>query len=174
MDVLAHGLWSNIALYKKYPTDSKKRWIAVAFGVLPDIIPFAPSTIYLFLHGFRFNIQEALYSQSWIYMWAREAYNFTHSLVIFAAVTILVMILRKGRIYWPMLAWGLHILMDMPTHPDFYRTPFLFPLSSYKLPAGFGMSWAHAAIMIPQYVFFAGWYLWYFIKQRRLRVTSDK
>jgi hypothetical protein len=166
MDVIAHGLWSNIALYKKYPNEPKKRWIGVAFGVLPDIIPFAPSFIYLFITGVRFNMQDALYSQHWVHMWAREAYNYTHSLVIFAAVVIVVTLLRKGRVYWPMLTWGLHILMDIPTHPNFYNTPFLFPVSGFKFQ-NLGLPWSHAYIMIPQYAIFAVWYGWWFVRGRK-------
>lgn len=165
MDILAHGLWSNVALYKKYPTDVKKRLIAVLFGVLPDIIPFAPSFIYFLLSKANFDFYSALYSQDWIFVWGRVAYNFTHSFVIFVIAMVIVMVLRRGQIFWPMLAWGLHILMDMFTHPNFFRTPFLFPISDFSVP--FGVSWGHPLIMIPQYSFFAAWYIWWYLKGRK-------
>ncbi|MBI3232259.1 MAG: hypothetical protein HYZ51_04235 [Candidatus Doudnabacteria bacterium] len=170
MDILAHGLWSNIALYKKYPGDYQKRLVAVLFGVLPDVIPFVPSVTYLLLNRAQFSFYNALYSQAWVFVWARGVYNFTHSFVIFVLVSVIVMVARKGRIYWPMLAWGLHILMDLFTHPNFFRTPFLFPISTYRVP--FGLSWGHPAIMIPQYSFFLVWYAWWFIKSRKLKVIG--
>lgn len=165
MDILAHGLWSNILVYKKYPSDYKKRLIAVLFGVLPDIIPFAPSFLCLWFSKTQFDFYNALYSQDWVFVWGRQAYNYTHSLVVFVIVMVIVMVFRKGRMYWPILAWGLHILMDLFTHPNFFQTPFLFPLSDYRAP--FGISWGHPLIMIPQYTFFAVWYVWWFLKGRK-------
>lgn len=164
MDILAHGLWSNIALYKKYPQNGKKRLIAVLFGVFPDIIPFVPSFIYLIFNRTGFDMYAALYSTDWVFVWAREAYNYTHSFVIFAAVAGIIWAARR-EFYWPMVAWGIHIALDLFTHPDFFNTPFLFPLSDYKIT--FGLSWGHSAIMIPQYSFFAVWFLWYFLKRKR-------
>lgn len=201
MDILAHGLWSNILVYKKYPRNYKPRLIAVLFGVLPDIIPFVPSTIFLLFSRAQFDFYTALYSQDWIFVWGREAYNYTHSFVVFIAATLIVMVFSKGKVYphtklmqvnpqssrenvlrykkfklwlgefgvgvyWPILAWGLHILMDLFTHPNFFRTPFLFPLSNYRIP--FGLSWGHPLIMIPQYAFFAAWYCWWFLKKRKM------
>ncbi len=172
MDTLAHGLWGNIIVYKKYPQNPKMRWIAVAFGMLPDLIPFAPLFIYTIFTG-RFGGPENWNFSHWTLNWAPEAYNYTHSLVIFAFTGFCVALYRKIKykaqgfnlIYFPMLAWGFHILLDIPTHPNFYNTPFLFPLSDYKIT--WGLSWGHPIILIPQYVFFAVWYSWRFLKGRK-------
>ena len=48
-----------------------------------------------------------------------------------------------------MLAWGLHIVIDFFTHPDFFQTPILFPLSDYKYYGG--ISWAHPVFMAVNY-----------------------
>ncbi|OGD41896.1 hypothetical protein A3I82_01615 [Candidatus Azambacteria bacterium RIFCSPLOWO2_02_FULL_42_10] len=66
-------------------------------------------------------------------------YNFTHSIFIFAAAFIVVWFIRKKPML-EMLAWGLHILLDIPTHNNtFFPTPFLFPFSSYTFD---GVLWA--------------------------------
>lgn len=169
MDILAHGLWSNILVYKKFPKQPKLRFVAVLFGILPDLIPFAPLFIYMIFK--RLQFWDVIGLNHWTVLYAPEAYNFTHSFVIFLCVFLIVTILRKGRIYWPMLAWFLHILMDLFTHPDFYRTPFLFPISHYKI--SFGLSWGHPAIMIPQYLFFAVWYLWWFLRGRKQAKVNE-
>ncbi len=166
MDILAHGLWSNTALYYKYPNNNKQRLTAVLFGVLPDIIPFTPSFFYLLFAKTEFDFYSALHSQEWFYVWGREAYNFTHSFIIFIIVAAGLWVFKKN-FYWPILAWGLHILMDLFTHPDFFKTPFLFPISDYKI--AFGIDWGHPIIMIPQYAFFAGWYSWWILKKLRIK-----
>lgn len=163
MDVLSHGLWGNIFVYKKLKNEPKQRWLAVVFGMLPDIIPFAPSFIYTILS--RQEFMSIFLSSHWTVRFAAEAYNYTHSLVIFSLVASAVFLLKRGKFYWPLLAWGIHILMDIPTHPDFYQTPFLFPLSEYKVT--FGASWAAWWIFIPNWTLIILWYAWWYFKGRR-------
>ncbi len=163
MDVFSHGLWGNIIVYKKLKNQPRHRWVAVAFGMLPDLIPFAPSFVYILVT--RKEFWTLFSSNHWTVTFAEQGYNFTHSLVLFAIATLVVFALRKGRLYWPMLAWGLHILMDIPTHPDFYRTPFLFPISDYRVP--FGVSWGTWWIFIPNWILLISWYAWWYFKGRK-------
>jgi membrane-bound metal-dependent hydrolase YbcI (DUF457 family) len=145
MDIFNHGLWSYIAFNKK---PKKESFTAVAFGVLPDLIPFTPVTLYMLFHRITFDPSIYNGATAWVYRFAYEAYNYTHSLVIFAVVFLLVYAIRRKPL-WPMLAWGLHVLMDIPTHPDFFRTPFLYPISDYRLP--WGISWANPIFMVVNY-----------------------
>jgi hypothetical protein len=133
MDVLAHVLWTNAAFYKKYKKQKTQRYLAVLFGVLPDIVSFTPATIYLLFHRVAFN-PESYQSSSplWYIRYSYESYNFTHSLVIFAAVFLLVMLVRKGQPYWPLLGWALHIVIDIFTHKDFFSYSVFIPF--IKLP----------------------------------------
>ena len=56
-------------------------------------------------------------------------YNVTHSFVLFLAVFALLWLWTK-RPVWELGAWGLHVLVDIPTHSfAFFPTPFLWPLS---------------------------------------------
>ncbi len=157
MDILAHALWTNLAYYKKYKYDLKDRLWAVFFGIMPDLISFTPVTLWAFFNHPRFDMQTALTSHAWVYVWARESYNYTHSLVSFAVVVLIVLAFRKGRMYWPLVGWFLHIFIDMFTHPDFYRTPIFYPLSNFHNP--YGITWANPIFMLVNYTAIALLYI---------------
>jgi hypothetical protein len=164
MDVFAHTLWTNAVFSKKYPQDRKNRYIAAFFGVAPDLVGFTPAFLYMIFHGIRFSKAVAIYSNHWSFGFAREAYNYSHSLVMFLIVMVIVIVARRGRIYWPLLGWGFHILLDIPTHPDFFSTPFLFPLSNYRFTHG--ISWSHQTFMIVNYSLLAALYLYLVLRNR--------
>jgi membrane-bound metal-dependent hydrolase YbcI (DUF457 family) len=149
MDVFAHVLWTNAVFYKKYKHNKRERYIAAFFGVLPDLLSFTPVFFFFLVSGFRFTPEALLSSSNWAVRYAQESYNFTHSLVIFAALFLLVTLLRKGKVYWPMLGWALHIGIDIFTHHNFYETPFLFPLSSFR--NNFSISWGQPVFMLLNY-----------------------
>lgn len=163
MDILAHALWTNLAYYKKYKNELRDRLWAVFFGIAPDLVSFTPATIFALLFRPKFDLQSLLSSQNWVYVWARESYNYTHSLVSFVIVMVIVMLVRKGKPYWPLLGWALHIFIDIFTHHNFYETPFLFPLSHFK--NSFSVSWAepwfmainYGSILILYILIFAVW-----------------
>lgn len=148
MDILAHALWTNAAFYKKYQFKLKTRLLTALIGVLPDLASFTPATLYLFFSRQRFG-PNLFSSDLWVFRYAAESYNYTHSLVIFIVVLAVVTAIRKGKVYLPMLGWGLHILIDIPTHKGFYETPFLFPVSDYRFTHG--MPWAEPAFMFINY-----------------------
>jgi hypothetical protein len=69
--------------------------------------------------------------------------------VIFAVVVLSLYIWRK-KVPWLLLPWGIHILMDIPTHTDFFPTPFLFPLSDWHFP--WGISWAEGWLLLADWI----------------------
>lgn len=160
MDVIAHTLWTNAIFYVKYARQRRMRYWAAFFGVAPDLIGFAPLFIYLLISS-GFSRQWYTVQDHWTAQFANHIYSYTHSLVIFAAVLLAVTVIgnvwlrlrdRAGFrfwFFWPLLGWGLHILIDIPTHPDFYRTPLLFPLSDFRMQGG--VSWAHPVFMAINY-----------------------
>jgi membrane-bound metal-dependent hydrolase YbcI (DUF457 family) len=178
MDVLAHTLWTNALFHLKYRNQRRLRYLAAFFGVAPDLIGFTPLFIYLVLSGRMFSGERFPFeATNWTFQFASQAYNFTHSLVIFATVTLLVTLIGNTvkRIqnpttyrfwfFWPILGWALHILIDIPTHPDFYSTPFLFPLSDFRNTHG--VSWAHPVFMVVNYGVMILVYIGIFYYQRR-------
>lgn len=115
MDIFAHGIWSAIVFSGQPP---RRAYAGVLWGVLPDLIPAAASTALVPVMGISRTGFAALYP-------------FTHSLVIFACAFLLVLVIRRS-VPWPMLAWALHIIVDIPGHQRFL-TPFLFPLSDFRV-----------------------------------------
>jgi membrane-bound metal-dependent hydrolase YbcI (DUF457 family) len=167
MDIFAHALWTNIVYFKKYKAEVRNRFIAVVFGVVPDLMSFVPFFVYTFLGGKEF--WQVMGSGAWVARYASESYNYTHSIVIFSLVFIVVGLFRKfwnrSFVYWPIFGWLLHILIDIPSHKDFYETPFLFPLSGYKF--SHGVSWGHPIFMITNYGALAAIYLVWFLVFRK-------
>ncbi len=162
MDVLAHALWANAAFYKKYKTDKKKLFLSAFFGVLPDLISFSPIFIYRFL----INTSVSIFDMSTpLAQYAHESYNFTHSLIIWAIVILVVTAIRKWKFWWPMFGAVLHILIDIPTHKGFYETPFLFPISDYRF--SYGISWGDQTFMIVNYTCLAAVYIFIFYLSRK-------
>lgn len=159
MDILAHTLWTNAGARAANKVAQKKGgrfhvsvgWTAF-FGVAPDFFAF---TI-----PFIIGMYRAIFlGQPFIrghhaptvggFDLAAYLYQFSHSLVIWALVFVLVWILSK-RPRWELLGWALHILIDIPSHAiGFYPTPFLFPLSEYRFP--YGISWGNTWYMIINY-----------------------
>jgi hypothetical protein len=163
MDIFAHVAWTNIVFYKKLKAERINRFIAMLFGVLPDFVSFAPVFVYQFFA--RKNFMELVGSNVWMMRFAEESYKYTHSFVIFVAIVLVLYFLRSKSWYWPIWGWGLHILIDIPTHRGFYETPFLFPISGYQF--SHGISWAHPTFMIINYGALALIYLVWFVVFRK-------
>jgi hypothetical protein len=146
MDVVSHGLWSG-AIFNR----SKHIWRAIFFGVAPDVFSFGVFTVtYLFTNGFA--RPEYTHSEppdpSLVPHYVYGLYNVTHSLIIFLIAFVGVSWLAK-RMVWEMTAWGVHILIDIPTHSyQFFPTPFLWPISDYTFN---GFSWGAPWFMVLNY-----------------------
>lgn len=178
MDVFAHTLWTNAVFHFKYHQARKMRYLAAFFGVAPDLVGFAPLFVYLIASGRFFSGEDFPFTATnWTFAFAEGAYNYTHSAVIFLAAFILVTgvinLVKYSRdsatykfyFFWPMLGWLLHIFIDIPTHPDFYHTPFLWPLSDYQYTGG--VSWAHPTFMAVNYGLLIAAYIAIYIYQKR-------
>ncbi len=142
MDVLSHGLWGGVSFFLK---SEKRFWLAFGFGMAPDIFSFG---IFMGL-----SILGLVSGPDWsmvppditlIPNYVHVLYSITHSLFVFVFAFGLVWFWRKKPLY-EMLAWPLHIFMDIPTHStSFFATPFLWPISSYRLD---GIPWSHPIIL---------------------------
>lgn len=154
MDILAHGLWTNV-VYRVLPkTKSDQRLIkwGIVLGVLPDLVSFGPIfalRIFWAITGVRpYIFQPVEFEQYPLSQLTYILYNFTHSLVIWTIVTVVIWLILK-KFPWMLLAWGLHIAIDIFSHTNiFFPTPFLFPLSDFKISV---ISWAHPMFMLINY-----------------------
>ena len=91
-----------------------------------------------------------------------QLYNFSHSLIIFGAIFVLVWLILR-RPWLPLLGWGLHIVIDIFSHNNmFFPTPFLFPISDFRVNA---TSWANPVFMAANYSILVLVYLIMYIRK---------
>jgi hypothetical protein len=155
LDTLSHAAWGYAALNR---AKGLAWWSALA-GAAPDLLWFVPSRI------------EAIVEQGWTAgmalgrergIWRAdgpplppelvEAYHryyvHTHSLVLLAVVTAIVLMTRHRRLAWLAVPYALHIVMDIPTHERYLTQPF-YPLSSWQMV---GLAWSDPRIFIPNVI----------------------
>jgi hypothetical protein len=143
MDYIAHGFWSYIVFNR-----IKKPLYAVLFGLLPDTASWGIIFIYLVY----IRLSTGILELDDFYPWMAWLYGLSHSLFV-AIITILTVFITasitKKDLPLYMLAWPLHILIDIPTHEkDFFPTPFLWPVSDWTFS---GISWGTSYFMIANY-----------------------
>jgi hypothetical protein len=191
MDILAHTLWANYGARKANREIGKRNdkkpeakpipklsvgW-ASFFGVFPDLFAFTIPFIILFwniitgstmLGSFMEN-HGPLASRLSI---ASTLYQYSHSLVIWAVIFIIVWFIYK-RPRFELLGWALHILIDIPSHAlSFYPTPFLFPLSEYRFP--YGVQWSNHWYMIINYSLLLIFFIWLTVTQKKKLLNQNK
>jgi len=154
MDIISHGLWGGVAFGRK---SKKEYWTAFGIGMMPDLFSFGvyqAADILGIVSGPDWT--QGAPSSHEIAAFVYGLYDVTHSLVIFAAIFGLVWAIRR-KPFIPLLAWGLHILIDIPTHAaNFFPTPFLWPISDYTFG---GIGWGNAIIFIPNLILLATCYI---------------
>ena len=163
MDVVSHGLWSYVAARAVTIRSDRIRvrpFLAAAFGLLPDVIAFAPLTIWSaaqfvngnrHLAGHRAAEEYIARNVPWLQTLTAKLYGASHSLIVWFVVFCALLLLRRWWREW--LAWLLHILVDSPTHSrESYPTPAFWPLSDWTFD---GVTWRSAAFFIPNFVLLA-------------------
>ena len=164
MDIFAHGLWAAV-VYQKVP--QRTRLWAIFFGVAPDLASFGIFFAQRIVQGvFRLGQPEAWSIPVYVY----HLYNYTHSLVVWAAAVLVVYLIGKRRIPWVMGAWGLHIAIDIFTHgTSFFPTPFLWPLSNFRINS---FSWGEPWFMALNYGALLVAYLAWYVSDRRRSILK--
>ena len=178
MDTLSHALWGYAATRWRGPKTA--RWGALA-GAAPDLLYNGAAIIGTLITDGPAGL--AGLSSEDNSVWRKGGpplpqslvdiyhtyYVWTHSLIVLGVVVALWYAVRKKQ-PWPLLAFGLHILMDIPSH-ERYETPFLFPLSDFTIV---GYSWSHPSMLIANFgaliIVYVILYRHYWAKQRPQRV----
>jgi len=126
MDTVAHGLWSYLIFSK-----NRRCFWALVIGMLPDIVAFVP---HFFVE--HFSGGQAIFD---------ALYRVTHSLVIFMVVFCFIAFVIRS-VPWVASAWGIHIVVDIFTHPQsYYPTPYLYPFDSpFWFALDYRSSWFYA------------------------------
>lgn len=163
MDVFSHGLWGGITVGRK---NRKSFLTAVAIGMAPDVIAFGPFLVTRLLdQGWAFFSQVGHRPNlATIPEYVHSIYDVTHSFIVFATAFLIVWAIRRKPMM-EMLAWGLHICMDIPTHSlAFFPTPFLWPLSDFHVD---GVPWSRPYIFYPDWGLLIILYGWFIYRKRR-------
>lgn len=139
MDTFSHALYGKgLFGYRKY------RWTSFLFGALPDLSSFGVYFLIQLFSNFH-KLQYGKPSIEEIPIWVIELYNISHSLIT-AFVFITIVYFVKKDLTWPMLAWPVHIIVDLFTHSiEFFPTPILWPLSNYRFD---GIPWSNIYVFI--------------------------
>lgn len=159
MDIIAHGLWSG-AVYQAVKRKTKKPlnigW-AVFWGIFPDLFAFAIPFIWIWWSRFfgnaafsfpRPGISEPPVLNSPPFLLAEKLYAISHSAIVFLVVFGIVYVIVR-RPVWELGGWLFHVLIDIMTHTyRFFPTPFLWPISTFKLS---GISWGAPWFMALNY-----------------------
>jgi membrane-bound metal-dependent hydrolase YbcI (DUF457 family) len=162
MDVISHGLWGGIGFGRK----SRKNYIAAfLIGTSPDIFSFGIFWIARILGlSQSIDFSSGHLDQNLVPQYVHILYNITHSFVTFALVFFLVWFFMK-KPYWPLGAWFLHILIDIPSHSfTFFPTPFLWPVSNFKVD---GIGWGNPIIFFPNVIILILLYALFYIRYKR-------
>jgi membrane-bound metal-dependent hydrolase YbcI (DUF457 family) len=177
MDIFSHGLLAG-ALFKFLNIKYKKKfnfWRAAFWGIFPDLfaftIPFIAMFYFAVFQGIDFSkmphpstLEPAMPSQvAFMFNLSSSLYNVSHSLIIFLLIFGIAYLIFKKPL-WILGGWLLHIVVDIPTHSyQFYPTPILWPLSSYKFN---GFAWANEWLLIADVVLLAAVYFFLFRKRK--------
>jgi len=170
MDIVSHGLWGGAALGRK----SRKAFL-LAFGlsVLPDILAegVMSSLAFLKLEGMP-NLNNGHPHLAEFPVYARNFYNMTHSLIVFLVLFLIIWAIGSKPFY-PLAAWALHIIIDIPTHSlELFPTPFLWPISAYRFD---GINWRNPIIMFPNILLLCTFYgIWAYRNMRGRSVNLLK
>jgi len=163
MDFISHALWGGVSFGR---AGKKKFLMAAGISIVPDL--FTEGLFFILLVfgiGGMPGWENGHPNISDYPIFAQYLYNVTHSLIVFAAIFILLSILIK-RPVWLIAAWGLHVLIDIPTHSlALFPTPFLWPVSDLKIN---GIGWDSPTILLTDIVLLTVFYgLWIYNKHRR-------
>ncbi len=182
MDIFAHGLWANALSRKTNQILDKKSkprfsigW-ATFWGIFPDLFAFSiPFILRIFsvlsgslaLSNFLQRppvAEENVFNNG--FNSAHNLYPFSHSLIIFIVVFLIVWFIYK-RPRFELLGWALHIVIDIFSHSlAFFPTPFLFPLSEWRFP--YGVQWSGQVYMIINYSLLFLIYAYFIISRKKI------
>jgi hypothetical protein len=167
MDIFAHALWTAgaaVPLRRRLRVPLSVPW-TVFWGVFPDVFSFViPAVVRMwwFLSGTTSSLLPGPNGpQHFHFVWT--LYYASHSLLVFATAFGLAWLAARRPIL-EMLAWCLHILIDIPTHQGIFALHFLWPLSSYGLS---GTRWENHWFFAANYTALLLLYSWIWLGARR-------
>ncbi len=161
MDIFSHGLWGGLAFGRR---GRRSFLLSFSFGIIPDLFSFGIFWVAVVLGlNQRPDFAEPPSSLN-IPHYVSQLYQVSHSFVIFLILFFMLWAFFRRPI-WEFSAWGLHILLDIPTHSyRFFPTPFLWPVSRFEID---GIPWSTPQIFVPNVLLLIACYVWFFMYRRR-------
>lgn len=179
MDIFTHGVWAGVGskVLKHHQKKSRFRtWLAIVWGIFPDLFAFGPVFPWIFIMQVLgslpvlvpkiYELEPSQPDTLLIFRITHSLYNLSHSLFVFALIFGFIWWVWKKPV-WEMLAWLMHILIDIPTHS--YRefpTPFLWPFSELKVN---GFAWSNPKVLLGNYIFLIAVYLFFHFQKKKKR-----
>jgi hypothetical protein len=182
MDILAHSLWAGagVALLGRRMLVSRlTAAVTITLAALPDVFQMLPvlawwtfgSGTFATVRAFAIAVpgQEPTLPSAVIFV-SHHLHCLAHSAVVAGVVTVLVWRLRRA-LWFPLLGWWSHIVIDVFTHSaDYYASPVLYPFTE----RGFdGIAWNTPWFMALNYVALSAVGLWLFVSVWRRRAVLD-
>lgn len=164
MDFVSHTLWGGAALGRR----SRRAFLGAAtVSLLPDLLTEGLfTTLSLMNVGAMPDWSHGHPNVTAYPTWAQTLYSGTHSLVVFTLAFVLVWVLAR-RPVWVVAAWGVHVLLDIPTHSlALFPTPFLWPLSDFKVD---GLGWDNPAVLGANALLLVTLYSFWLCRSKRRR-----
>jgi len=146
--MISHILLNNL-VYQEMPMS--QRWLAIAFGVLPDILAFIGVSKMSFLKKILFfKRMPKDYFPKFVFV----IYNITHSFIIWGVVFAALYLLAPTWIMIAWTGWGLHIFVDIFTHSSkaTLATRIFWPISKFYFD---GIVWSNKWFLLVSYAIMA-------------------
>jgi hypothetical protein len=174
MDTFSHAGWGYAALQGKRGL----AWWGALAGAAPDLLFFIPSRIEGVIEKGWASLTAGVEPDVWradgpplppelVEAYSRY-YVKTHSLVFLGLALLVLIVTSKRRWAWLAVPYGLHILMDIPTHERYQTQPF-YPLSSWSIQ---GLTWGDPRILWPNLIGLVVTLTW--LAYRRRQVQTEK
>lgn len=131
------------------------RWLAIVFGVLPDLLAFVGVSNMSFLKKMLFFKKLPRdYFPKYVFI----IYNITHSLIIWAVIFAALYLLAPQWLAIVWIGWGVHIFIDIFTHSSkaSFATRIFWPISKVYFD---GFVWSSKWFLLVSYVIMAILYL---------------
>lgn len=171
MDILAHALWASAGavMARRYvPVAPAVVIPTMVLAILPDVFHLLPIVGWWIFGSGSFDTVRvyafAVVGQlpvlpEMVGTWSHHLHCIAHSAVVAGVVTCLVWVVLRA-LWFPLLGWWSHIILDVFTHSaDYFPSPVLYPITE----RGFdGVAWITPWFMVLNYTVLgvAGWWLW--------------
>ena len=175
MDIVAHTLWAAAGAAVVHRRRGLSRTTVVAtlvLAALPDVLHLLPiAGWWLFsdgsfaaLRGYAVaNPGQEPGLPPLVQLWSHHLHCVMHSAPVAGLVTLLAWVVQRS-LWFPLLGWWSHIVIDVFTHSaDYYAVPVLYPFTE----RGFdGVAWATPWFMVANYLALASVGVWLLASRR--------